>query len=59
MGVSKYSPWYNWSQFLDWSTLILIVAAGIFTLTLFYQTCNYVQKRTSLIDETKRTRKNK
>ena len=44
---------------MDFSTLVLTVCAGLFTLYLFYQTCDYIHKRTSLIDDTKRTRKNK
>lgn len=55
----KYSPFFSFSNFLDFICFYVTFALGIFTLSLICQTSYYVYRQSSLIDQTKRYRYNR
>lgn len=53
---NKWSPFYDWSNFLDYATMIGLFLLFCFTTQLLTQTIEYQVYQTSLIDQMKRQR---
>ena len=56
MTPNKWSPFYSWSNFLDYATILGLFILFLFTTQLLVQTLEYAVTQTSLIDQMKRQR---